>query len=230
LIIVEKNLLLNQFNTVITAQWPFTQIEESYDNLTKRELFELAYHTCNSVKMRSILIKLTPSENKGGSQAVLYSNTKKFINIEALENTLRIIKYFPEGSTGEKLNTEIHPKLKTRKAKFASNDGAMKTDLLKTILVERKLDECSNFVVLKDINRKVYFAIGDARESAAVVPMFMEAEGASLVQLALNKWMSTVQTFDQEKPFPDNSIAGLLKNLMQIKKWVLNLVSTNLDK
>ena len=225
-----ENLLLNQFNTVITAQWPSTQIEVSYDNLTPRELFELAYHTCNSVAIRTILIKLTPSENRTSFQAVLYSNTKKFINIEALENTLRITKYFPEGSTGDKLNTEILPKLKTRKIKFASKDGAMKTDLLKTILVERKLDECSNFVVLRDINQKVYFAIGDARESAAVVPMFMEAEGASLVQLALNKWMSTVQTFDQEKPFPDNSIAGLLKNLVQIKKWVLNLISTNLDK
>ncbi len=225
-----ENQLLNQFNTVITAQWPSTQIEVSYDGLTPRELFELAYHTCNSVAMRSILIKLIPSQNRGGSQAVFYSNTKKFIIVEVLENTLRITKYFPEGSTGDKLNTEIHPKLKSRKTKFASKDGAMKTDLLKTILVERKLDECSNFIVLKDINRKVYFAIGDARESAAVVPMFMEAEGASLVQLALNKWMSTVQTFDQEKPFPDNSVAGLLKNLVQIKKWVLNLISTNLDK
>jgi hypothetical protein len=225
-----ENLLLNQFNTIITAKWPSTQIEESYDNLTQRELFELAYHTCNSVAMRSILIKLSRSENKSSFQAVLYSNTKKFINIEALENTLRITKYFPEGSTGDKLNTEIHPKLKSRKTKFASKDSAMKTDLLKTILVERKLDECSNFVVLRDINQKVYFAIGDARESAAVVPMFMEAEGASLVQLALNKWMSAVQTFDQEKAFPDNSVAGLLKNLVQIKKWVLNLISTNLDK
>ena len=225
-----ENQLLIQFNNVITVQWPSTQIEVSYDNLTPRELFELAYHTCNSVAMRSILIKLIPSENRSGSRAVFYSNTKKFIIIEALENTLRITKYFPEGSTGDKLNTEIHPKLESRKTKFASKDGAMKTDLLKTILVERKLDECSNFVVLKDINRKVYFAIGDARESAAVVPMFMEAEGASLVQLALNKWMSTVQTFDQEKPFPDDSVAGLLKNLVQIKKWVLNLISSYLDK
>jgi hypothetical protein len=58
----------------------------------------------------------------------------------------------------------------------------------------------------------------------------MEAEGASLVQLALNKWMSTIQTFDQEKPFPDDFVVGLLKNVMQIKKWVLNLISINLDK
>lgn len=225
-----ENQLLNQFNTVITTKWPFTQFEESYDDLSSRELFELAYHTCNSVAMRTILIKLTPSKNKVGSQAILYSNTKKFIIIEALENTLRITKYFPEGNTGDKLITEVQPKLKTRKKNFALMDNTLKTDILKIILVERKLDECSNFVVLKDINRKVYFAIGDARESAAVVPIFMEAEGASLVQLALNKWMSAVQTFDQEKPFPEGSIAGLLKNLMQIKKWILNLISTNLDK
>lgn len=225
-----ENLLLKQFNDLISTKWPFTQIEESYDELTPRELFELAYHTCNSVANRSILIKLSPTENQSGSQAILYSNTKKFINIEALENSLRITKYFPEGSTGDKLNTEIHPKLKARKKSFALKDGALKTDILKTILVERKLDECTNFVVLKDINRKVYFAIGDARESAAVVPIFMEAEGASLVQLALNKWMSAVQTYDQEKPFPEGSVAGLLKNLMQIKKWILNLISTNLDK
>jgi hypothetical protein len=225
-----ENLLLKQFNELIITQWPFTQIDISYDDLTPRELFDLAYHTCNSVAMRTILIKLSPTENKSGSQAILYSNTKKFISIETFENSLRITKYFPKGSTGDKLNTEIHPKLKNRKASFINKDTTIKLDLLKMILVERKLDECTNFVVLKDINRKVYFAIGDARESAAVVPTFMEAEGASLVQLALNKWMSTVQTFDQEKPFPENSVAGLLKNLMQIKKWILNLVSTNLDK
>jgi hypothetical protein len=225
-----ENLLLKQFNDLISTQWPFTQIEESYGELTPRELFELAYHTCNSVANRSILIKLSSTETQSGSQAILYSNTKKFIKVEALGKSLRITKYFPEGSTGDKLNTEIHPKLKARKKNFAQKDNALKTDILKTILVERKLDECTNFVVLKDINRKVYFAIGDARESAAVVPIFMEAEGASLVQLALNKWMSAVQTYDQEKPFPEGSVAGLLKNLMQIKKWILNLISTNLDK
>ncbi|MFX0076695.1 MAG: hypothetical protein ACFE96_14725 [Candidatus Hermodarchaeota archaeon] len=225
-----ENQLLKQFNELIITQWPYTQIEEGYDDLTPRELFELAYHTCNSVATRTILLTQSPTEKTSGSQAILYLSTKKFINIEALENSLRITKYFPKGSTGDKLNTEIQPILKKRKDFFINKDPALKIDLLKMILVERKLDECTNYVVLKDINRKVYFAIGDARESAAVVPTFMEAEGASLVQLALNKWMSTVQTFDQEKPFPENSVQGLLKNLMQIKKWVLNLVSMTLDK
>ena len=225
-----ENLLLNQFNNVISSQWAFTQFEENYDNLSPRELFELAYHTNNSVGMRSIMIKLAQSESTGGSQAIFYSSSKKFVSIEATDNFLIVKKYFPEGSTGDKLINEIHPKLKKRKQTFEALDSNLKTALLKIILVERKLDECANLVMLKDISRKVYFAIGDARESAAVVPLFMEAEGASLVQLALNKWMTTVQTLDQEKPFPDNFVAGLLKNLMQIKKWVLNLVSSNLDK
>ena len=225
-----ENLLLNQFNSVISSQWPFTQFEENYDPLSPRELFELAYHTNNSVGMRSIMIKLAQSESTGGSQAVFYSNTKKFVSIEAADNNLIVKKYFPEGGSGSKLVSEIQPKLEKRKGAFASFDSSLKTALLKIILVERKLDECAHYVMLKDISRKVYFAIGDARESAAVVPLFMEAEGASLVQLALNKWMSTVQTLDQEKQFPDNYVTGLLKNLMQIKKWVLNLVSTNLDK
>ncbi|MHA2401245.1 MAG: hypothetical protein ACXADU_20475, partial [Promethearchaeota archaeon] len=60
--------------------------------------------------------------------------------------------------------------------------------------------------------------------------IFMEAEGASLVQLALNKWMETTQRLDHEKNFPENIIPGLLKNLTQIKKWLLDLISRNLDK
>ena len=125
-----ENKLLKQFNDVISPQWPFTQIEVSYEQLTQRELFELAYHTCNSVANRTILIKLSSTEIKSGSQAILYSNTKKFINIEALENSLRITKFFPESSTGDKLNTEIHPKLKKRKSLFAEKDTALKATSL----------------------------------------------------------------------------------------------------
>ena len=54
-----ENRLLIQFNNVITTQWPFKQIEESYKSLTPKELFELAYHCCNSITMRNIFIKLS---------------------------------------------------------------------------------------------------------------------------------------------------------------------------
>ncbi|KKN44630.1 hypothetical protein LCGC14_0691060 [marine sediment metagenome] len=225
-----ENRLLNQFNNVIKSQWLFKQIEEPYETLTHRELFELAYHTCNSVTMRNIYIRLASGEDQGGSKAIMYSNTKKFTLIEVLENFVKITKYFSEESTGDKILTEIQPLLKKRKDKFALKDRELKTQILKIILVERKLDECANLALLKSINRKIYFAIGDARESAAVVPIFMEAEGASLVQLALNKWMETAQRLEQEHNFPDNLVPGLLKNIMQIKRWLMDLISSKLDE
>ncbi len=225
-----ENRLLSQFNNVITSQWLFKQIEEPYGPLLARELFELAYHTCNSVAMRNIYIKQSSSEDQGGSKAVFYSNSKKFTAVEALDNSLKITKYFTEGTTGDKVITEIQPILKKRKAVFASKEVEIKNQVLKSILVERKLDECANLVMLKGVNRRIYFAIGDARESAAVVPLFMEAEGASLVQLALNKWMETAQRLEQEHNFPENLIPGILKNLTQIKRWLLDLISSFLDK
>ena len=224
-----ENRLLTQFNDIISTQWQFKEVNEPANPLSSREIFELAYHTCNSITTRSIFLKLSPSEATG-AKAILYLSSKKFITIDALDNGLKIKKYYPKGSTGEKLITDLHPSLQRRKQVFAGKENDVKTQLLKIILVERKLDECANLVILKDHNRKIYFAIGDARESAAVVPIFMEAEGASLVQLALNKWMTKVQLLDQEKMFPENLVSGLLKNLMQIKKWILNLITSNLEK
>jgi len=221
-----ENRLLDQFNTVITSQWSSTNVTEKYAPLTHKELFELAYHTNNNVATRNIYIKLSSDEK---FHAVLYSQSKKFISIETLDDALSMKKFFGEGDAGDRLVNEVAPKLKDRKKNFAAKDDASKEQILKSILVERKLDECANLVMIKDINRKIYFAIGDARESAAVVPMFMEAEGASTVQLALNKWMSTVNNLEQESLFPDTHVPGLLKNLMQIKKWLLNLISTNID-
>ena len=53
-----ENRLLTQYNSVITSQWLSKQIEEAYESLIPRELFEIAYHTCNSVGVRNIYIKL----------------------------------------------------------------------------------------------------------------------------------------------------------------------------
>lgn len=224
-----ENRLLTQFNTVITSQWLSQKIVEKHPPLNNRELFELAYHACNSLDARAILIKLGQDDNKGGSLAVLYSTNKKFFSVDSLDDTLKITMYFQEGD-GNKLTNEIYPQLKKWKEKYNAKSKEIKEQILKTVLVERKLDECANLVMLKEKNRKIYFAIGDSRESAAVVPMFMEAEGASLVQLALNRWMATAQGLVQEENFPENLVNGILKNLMQIKKWVLNLITTNLDK
>ncbi|MEJ2250153.1 MAG: hypothetical protein P8Y70_09470 [Candidatus Lokiarchaeota archaeon] len=225
-----ENRLLNQFNNVISEHWLSEELTEEYGPLTPRELFELAYHSMNNVSTRAIYMKLAPDEKSSGSKTILYSKNKIFCEIITLPEKIKITSYFNDEINSNKLHEEIKPKLVKRKQILSSKDKKFHEQILKSILVERKLDECANLVMLKDINRKVYFAIGDARESAAVVPIFMEAEGSSLVQLALNKWMSTAQNLPQEEPFPERHVGGLLKNLMQIKKWLLTLISNKLDQ
>ena len=91
-----ENRILDQFNSTIINQWSSKEFTLEYDPLNHRELFELSYHTNNSVGMRNIFIKLSQDENKAGSKAILYSNTKKFISIEALDDNIKVIKYFSE--------------------------------------------------------------------------------------------------------------------------------------
>ncbi len=222
-----ENKLLKTFKS-IEGSWQQENITESFDPLTSRELFELAYHTKNSLQNRCIWITLK-QDFEAGSHAIIYSKNKTFTKIETLEEEIEVINYFNDEGKTNVLKNNYLPLLQERKAKFSSKDQEIKTQLLKTILVERKIDECANLVMIKDINRKVYFAIGDARESAAVVPLFMESEGSNLVQLALNKWMATAQQLAPEEPFPEEKVPGLLRNLLQIKKWTLNLISKHLD-
>ncbi|MBD3255064.1 MAG: hypothetical protein GF383_08215 [Candidatus Lokiarchaeota archaeon] len=225
-----QNRLLEQYNTVISSQWMSQIFTEPYEPLNHRQLFELAYHTCNNVSTRNIFIKISQDDDKGGSKAILYCNNKTFTTIEALDDELKVTMYFNDESNQDKLASNIHPLLIKRKNNFNEINELIQNQILKTILVERKLDECANLVMIKDINRKIYFAIGDARESAAVVPLFMETEGSNLVQLALNKWMATAQRLQPEETFPETHVQGLLKNLMQIKKWVLAILDKYLDK
>jgi hypothetical protein len=227
---MKENRLLKEFQNTIKSEWNSCVITEEYQPLNHRELFELAYHTANSVPSRNISMKISQDDNKGGHFAILYhSKKKRFIHIQALEEHMQIAIYTKDSECDEK-KEEIKAELSKRKENFAKKEKEIKTQLLKIILVERKIDETVNLVMLRDISRKVYFAIGDARESAAVVPIFMEAEGASLVQLALNKWMTAAQRLPPEEDFPDDHVKGLIKNMMQIKKWVLKLVTKRLDK
>ena len=61
-----ENRLLDQFNNTIITQWLSNEISIEYKPLNHRELFEIAYHTCNSVGMRNIYIKLSQDEEQNG--------------------------------------------------------------------------------------------------------------------------------------------------------------------
>jgi hypothetical protein len=78
-----SNRLLTQFNEVISREWFKEEISEPIEPLTRRELFELTYHTENRVQTRCIWLKLVQDFNVG-SKAILYTNNKTFTSIEIL--------------------------------------------------------------------------------------------------------------------------------------------------
>ncbi|MCK4239638.1 MAG: hypothetical protein KAX33_10975, partial [Candidatus Lokiarchaeota archaeon] len=79
-----------------------------------------------------------------------------------------------------------------------------------------------------DVIRKIYFSVGDTRETFAVIPIIKKAEGYNLVQLALNKWMTYTQNLPQEQEFPTEQGKGMLKNFIQIKKWLIGQIKVKL--
>ena len=121
-----ENRLLNQFNNVIIQQWPSQEITESYDPLNHKELFEIAYHSCNSVGSRTILLQLSQDEKTGGNKAIIYSKNKTFTSIEGLDDSLIIKLYFNEQGMGDKLRNTIQPLIKARKEKFGPKEKKIK--------------------------------------------------------------------------------------------------------
>ena len=103
------------------------------------------------------------------------------------------------------------------KSQLLEKSEDARDQITKCILVERKTDEACHLALAKDVARKVYFAIGECRERAALIPMFQNSQGGDLVQLALHKWMDATLRFAQDSPFPDDKVAPLVKNFSKLK-------------
>jgi hypothetical protein len=225
-----ENKILSQYTSIVEKNWKSKTIAIPYDSLSKRELFEIAYHTCNDVQLRTIWIKLSPDENQPGSTIIMYNSTKKyFCKVQAIEDEVNVIYFANNEEEIIPLAENIEKIITNRKNAFNALEDNIQNQLLKSIIVLRKVDETINGVMISDITRKVYFSIGDTRETAAVIPMMVEAEGYSLVQLALNKWMTFAQKLPQEQEFPIDKSKGLLKNFIQIKKWLLGQIKVKLE-
>ena len=82
-----------------------------------------------------------------------------------------------------------------------------------------------NLAMNKDLSRRIYFAIGEARERGALIPLIMNSKGADVVQLAIMKWMNAALKEPQDVSFPENKVKGLIKNFLQIKDWLLKLIN-----
>ncbi|QEE14340.1 hypothetical protein DSAG12_00153 [Promethearchaeum syntrophicum] len=220
--------LLTTFSE-INKKWPNQSFKILFDPLTKLELFELGYFASSDIPFRCFSIKLNPGDNHDKDVALLYSAaSKQFISLLNKDDGLVLTLY-------ENNKDEISQHLeliKTDLAKFKDQLTSMREDLrdqiVKCILVERKVDEAMHFTLSNEVNRRVYFAIGECRERAALIPIFQNSKGADLVQLALHKWMDYVLRLNQDEKFPEEKTTGLIKNFLQIKKWLKDLITKQL--
>ena len=220
--------LLSTFSE-INKKWPNESFKILYDPLTKLELFELGYFASSDIPFRCFSIKLNPGDNHDKDVALLYSAaTKQFISLLNKEDGLVLTLY-------ESNKDEINQHLELIKAdlikfkdQLTSKTPDLRDQITKCILVERKVDEAMHFTLSNEVNRRIYFAIGECRERAALIPIFQNSKGADLVQLALHKWMDYVLRLNQDEKFPEEKTTGLIKNFLQIKKWLKDLIKKQL--
>ncbi len=226
--VVVENKILSQYKNIVEKNWKNKVITIPYDSLSKKELFEISYHCCNDVQLRAIWIKLSAEEK--GSTIIMYNSTKKyFCKVQATDNGINITYFANTEEEIESLTEKIKEIIENRKKGFSALEETVKSQILKSIIVLRKIDEVINGIMIGDVIRKIYFSVGDTRETAAVIPIIKEAEGYNLVQLALNKWMTYTQNLPQEQEFPTEQGKGMLKNFIQIKKWLLAQIRARLE-
>jgi hypothetical protein len=219
--------LLEEFNKVQKV-WPNRTFAESYAPITPEEIFELGYQAASDVAFRCITIKLNPGENHKGDVAILYNSaTKQFISLLNREDGIKIDLFEETDANIDANISSIQQNLVLFKSQLQKIEPVLRDQIIKCVLVLRKIDEAIHLSLSRDMSRRVYFAIGEARERAALVPIFQNSKGSDLVQLALHKWMDAVLRFEQDTPFPQDKITPMVKNFLQIKKWLRDLI-TNL--
>lgn len=210
----------------IKDSWKNEAKTVEYGELSKKALFELAYHESNEVPFRCIKVIVKPGDDEAGNIAVIWSSlNKEFIEIDGQDQNVKITMWLKDASEGFGRLEKIITNLQSRINEFKQRSDSLQDQILKTILVERKLDEVVNLAMNKDLSRKVYFAIGEARERGALIPLIMKAPKADVVQLAIMKWMNTTLNEPQDSPFPEAKVKGIVKNFLKLKEWLMNLIN-----
>ena len=213
----------------INKKWPNQSFKIQYDPLTKLELFELGYFTSSDVPFRCFSIKLNPGDSHLKDVALLYSAaSKQFISLLNKEDGLVLTLYENNKDEIAQHLELIKTNLENFKTQLTDKTADIRDQITKCVLVERKVDEAMHLALSNEVNRRVYFAIGECRERAALIPIFQNSKGADLVQLALHKWMDFALRLNQDEKFPEDKTVGLIKNFLQIKKWLKDLITKQL--
>jgi len=220
--------LLSVFSE-INKKWPNKSFKILFDPLTKLELFELGYFASSDIPFRCFSIKLNPGDSHNKDVALLYSAaSKQFISLLNKEDGLVLTLYENNKDEISQHLELIKTDLVKFKTQLSEKNAELRDQITKCILVERKVDEAMHFTLSNEVNRRIYFAIGECRERAALIPIFQNSKGADLVQLALHKWMDYVLRLNQDEKFPEEKTTGLIKNFLQIKKWLKDLITKQL--
>ena len=221
-------MLLQEF-TKINKVWPTRTIKIPYSPLSRLELFELGYFTASDVPFRNFSIKLNPGNDHLKDVAIMYNSaTKQFISLLNKEQELILTIFQKSKDDIDSQIQKVEANLQKFKPQLQEKNAELRNQITKCVLVLRKVDEVIHYALSKEINRRVYFAIGECRERAALIPIFQNSIGADLVQLALHKWMDYTLNLPQDQAFPDESVTGIVKNFLQMKKWLKNLITKQL--
>lgn len=216
-------MLLEHFQKIKT-EWSHKSIQVPYESISKKSLFELAYHAANTVPTRNIQVHIQAGEEEAGNEAVFYSPMEKeFIHILGADTSISVTIYAEEESKLSMIQ-EIEKKLKKISHDFKNRSQNLQDQITKTILVERKIDKVIHLAMDKDLARNVYGGIGEVRERGALIPLIRSAENANVVELAVMKWMNAVYSENQDAPFPMEKAKGLTKNFLQIKDWLMKRI------
>ena len=211
------------------GEWPSRSINVPYDSFSKNELFELGYLATSEVPFRCFSIKINPDKEHQKDVALLYNaKTKCFVSLLNKDDAHAITVYNQDEALVTDSIKNIEEKINMFKTQLQSKPENLREQIVGCILVERKVDEAMHLSLAKEISRRVYFAIGECRERAALIPIFQNSVGAEIVQLALQKWMNFAFSKPQEEQFPAENTNALVKNFLQIKKWLLDTVTKQL--
>jgi hypothetical protein len=197
------------------------------ENWTQNEIFHAAYHALNGVAMRAIHLTLAPESDPFGHVAVLLKKNNQFSQIEATDRGVEVTVWCDQEN-----EDKIDEIIEEFKAKFTAyvdkiTPMADKKDILKSLVVEEKIDEVINNTMNGENNRTVYFSVGKTREFAANIPLFMGASGANMIQLSMNKWMTALEqlrTKAPEDPIPPEKGKPLILEALKWKKWIMEFL------
>jgi hypothetical protein len=191
----------------------------------KNEAFHATIHATNGPSSRVIFTR--PVTDEIGDVAIFLNKNNQFYQVESTERGVEITVW-GNHEVADKVDGIIDDYKKKALAFIAKIMAKQdkKSEIIRTITIEERIDEAINYAMNKEINRIVYFSIGKIREFAANIPTLMNASGFNLLQLSMNKWMTVAEQLRQkpEEAFPDDKIKAFCADALKWKKFVMDFL------